>query len=184
MPIRSNDFTPPLATWRANVGTAVAPTKSTRGCNSDQRCAKDTLAEWLRRRPAKPMGSPRVGSNPTGVAFAQALPVGKCNGRARRRTRNCAKTTTLPRAHTHTRGGTRTHNLLLRGEAPYPLGHTGLLGIAARLGSGRATVWRSQDVTELHHCCAARAAKKRLAALLAPQTARRAQEGLCRPGGG
>ena len=32
--------------------------------------AKDTLAEWLRRRPAKPMGSPRVGSNPTGVAIA------------------------------------------------------------------------------------------------------------------
>ena len=29
--------------------------------------ADDTLAEWLRRRPAKPMGSPRVGSNPTGV---------------------------------------------------------------------------------------------------------------------
>ena len=28
----------------------------------------DALAEWLRRRPAKPMGSPRVGSNPTGVA--------------------------------------------------------------------------------------------------------------------
>ena len=28
----------------------------------------DTLAERLRRRPAKPKGSPRVGSNPTGVA--------------------------------------------------------------------------------------------------------------------
>ena len=28
---------------------------------------RDTLAERLRRRPAKPMGSPRVGSNPTGV---------------------------------------------------------------------------------------------------------------------
>ena len=27
----------------------------------------DTLAEWLRRQPAKTMGSPRVGSNPTGV---------------------------------------------------------------------------------------------------------------------
>ena len=27
----------------------------------------DTLAEWLRRRPAKPMGSPCVGWNPTGV---------------------------------------------------------------------------------------------------------------------
>ena len=30
---------------------------------------KDTLAERLRRRPAKPMGSPRVGSNPTGVVY-------------------------------------------------------------------------------------------------------------------
>ena len=30
---------------------------------------KDTLAERLRRRPAKPMGSPRVGSSPTGVVF-------------------------------------------------------------------------------------------------------------------
>ena len=28
------------------------------------------------------------------------------------------------RAPTYTRGGTRTRNLLLRGEAPYPLGHT------------------------------------------------------------
>ena len=33
--------------------------------------ASDTLAERLRRRPAKPTGSPRVGSNPTGVDFAQ-----------------------------------------------------------------------------------------------------------------
>ena len=32
-------------------------------------CNNDTLAEWLRRRPAKPMGSPCVGSNPTGVAL-------------------------------------------------------------------------------------------------------------------
>ena len=31
----------------------------------------DTLAECLRRRPAKPMGSPRVGSNPTGVELMQ-----------------------------------------------------------------------------------------------------------------
>ena len=31
--------------------------------------AEDTLAERLRRRPAKPMGSPRVGSNPTGVGI-------------------------------------------------------------------------------------------------------------------
>ena len=29
-------------------------------------------------------------------------------------------------ARAYTRGGTRTHNLLLRGEAPYPLGHTGV----------------------------------------------------------
>ena len=33
-----------------------------------QEC-RDTLAERLRRRPAKPMGSPRVGSNPTGVVM-------------------------------------------------------------------------------------------------------------------
>ena len=33
------------------------------------RSTKDTLAERLKRRPAKPMGSPRVGSNPTGVVF-------------------------------------------------------------------------------------------------------------------
>ena len=31
--------------------------------------SSDTLAEWLRRRPAKPMGSPRAGSNPAGVAY-------------------------------------------------------------------------------------------------------------------
>ena len=35
------------------------------------RLGQDTLAEWLRRRPAKPMGSPRVGSNPTGVAVGR-----------------------------------------------------------------------------------------------------------------
>ena len=29
----------------------------------------DTLAEWLRRRPAKPVGSAREGSNPSGVVF-------------------------------------------------------------------------------------------------------------------
>ena len=39
------------------------PTKNETNIDSD------TLAEWLRRRPAKPMGSPRVGSNPTGVAL-------------------------------------------------------------------------------------------------------------------
>ena len=34
----------------------------------------DTLAEWLRRRPAKPMGSPCVGSNPTGVVLISHHP--------------------------------------------------------------------------------------------------------------
>ena len=41
--------------------------------------AEDTLAEWLRRRPAKPMGSPRVGSNPTGVVRVQGGFVWKAN---------------------------------------------------------------------------------------------------------
>ena len=46
------------------------------------------MAEWLRRRPAKPMGSPRVGSNPTGVDFTER--VGgrvEMKGRDRRRRR-------------------------------------------------------------------------------------------------
>ena len=34
---------------------------------------RDTLAEWLRRRPAKPMWTPCVGSNPTGVAVRNGL---------------------------------------------------------------------------------------------------------------
>ena len=39
---------------------------------SVKRCMqKDTLAERLRRRPAKPMGSARVGSNPTGVDLSK-----------------------------------------------------------------------------------------------------------------
>ena len=38
---------------------------------------KDTLAERLRRQPAKPMGSPRVGSNPTGVVFIIPAKVNK-----------------------------------------------------------------------------------------------------------
>ena len=43
--------------WAETVGLT-----KTRICSDS-----DTLAEWLRRRPAKPMGSPCVGSNPTGV---------------------------------------------------------------------------------------------------------------------
>jgi hypothetical protein len=35
--------------------------------------ADDTLAEQSRRRPAKPMGSPRVGSNPTGVVYENMI---------------------------------------------------------------------------------------------------------------
>ena len=40
--------------------------------------APDTLAEWLRRRPAKPMWSPRVGSNPTGVALSSPRAATAC----------------------------------------------------------------------------------------------------------
>ena len=44
----------------------------------------DTLAEWLRRRPAKPVGSARVGSNPTGVvysSFSVAMDTQSCYSR-------------------------------------------------------------------------------------------------------
>ena len=43
-----------------------------RATSVDSVMSTDTLAEWLRRRPAKPMGSPRVGSNPTGVDWLEA----------------------------------------------------------------------------------------------------------------
>ena len=36
-------------------------------CSAAQAKQRDTLAEWLRRRPAKPVGSAREGSNPSGV---------------------------------------------------------------------------------------------------------------------
>ena len=49
----------------------------------------DTLAEWLRRRPAKPMGSPRVGSNPTGVESSPAMPALPLHFRPGRRNRRC-----------------------------------------------------------------------------------------------
>ena len=60
-----------------------------------QTCTNDTLAERLRRRPAKPMGSPCVGSNPTGVVSDVALPLHKspayhCKGGTQ---------TTKPRQH-------------------------------------------------------------------------------------
>ena len=38
--------------------------------SSGRQVVMDTLAEWLRRRPGKPMGSPRVGVSPAGVACA------------------------------------------------------------------------------------------------------------------
>ena len=61
----------------SNTNTVNIPYPSTCWCTAmdlqakfalHEQSARDTLAEWLRRRPAKPMGSPRVGSNPTGVA--------------------------------------------------------------------------------------------------------------------
>ena len=64
---------PALHTFIRAVGNVLMQTSS-----SCLRWFKDTLAERLRRRPAKPMGSPRVGSNPTGVVLLmlRSLPCG------------------------------------------------------------------------------------------------------------
>ena len=60
------------------------PQKQTHTSRNRPKVRNDTLAEWLRRRLAKPMGSPRVGSNPTGVALPIANgitnAVSKCKG--------------------------------------------------------------------------------------------------------
>ena len=61
------------ATRKNWKGARVFPLRSARNKYNSYTLQRthpdDTLAEWLRRRPAKPMGSPRVGSNPTGVVF-------------------------------------------------------------------------------------------------------------------
>ena len=55
----------------ANVNTTNLYNQNHKKCfSSVLKClSSDTLAEWLRRRPAKPMESPRAGSNPAGVAL-------------------------------------------------------------------------------------------------------------------
>jgi hypothetical protein len=46
---------------------AIRRIRSVNNASRTSRSSNDTLAEWLRRRPAKPVCSARVGSNPTGV---------------------------------------------------------------------------------------------------------------------
>ena len=58
--------------------------------------ARDTLARRLRRRPAKPMGSPRVGSNPTGVVLCLQLAwrmraARRQRGRPKQSTKRCVQ---------------------------------------------------------------------------------------------
>ena len=59
------------ATRKNWKGARVFPLRSARNKYNSYTLQRthpdDTLAEWLRRRPAKPMGSPCVGSDPTGV---------------------------------------------------------------------------------------------------------------------
>ena len=59
--------------WLRLLDDAVVGMIQVNGSNSGEsfKWSWDTLAERLRRRPAKPMGSARVGSNPTGVVFAR-----------------------------------------------------------------------------------------------------------------
>ena len=64
------------AVWRSTMGAVLRPTASAAAVAGAN---KDTLAERLRRRPAKPMGSPGVGSNPTGVDLQHVGGVGLKN---------------------------------------------------------------------------------------------------------
>lgn len=62
----------PAASWQVASQNRAAQLARAVWCVVSSCCyrkADDTLAERLRRRPAKPMGSPRVGSNPTGVVL-------------------------------------------------------------------------------------------------------------------
>ena len=64
------------------------------------------MAEWLRRLTRNQMGSSRVGSNPTrSVEFSNQLAFYRS------------------RLDENDHDGIRTHNLLIRSQTPYPLGH-------------------------------------------------------------
>ena len=54
------------STYLRLLGVEMLADRLTRSLDQQ---SQDTLAEWLRRRPAKPMCSARVGSNPTGVVY-------------------------------------------------------------------------------------------------------------------
>ena len=65
------------------------------------------MAEWLRRLTRNQMGSSRVGSNPTR------------SGEFFKTTRYSTTKNFVENDH----DGIRTHNLLIRSQTPYPLGH-------------------------------------------------------------
>ena len=91
-----------------------------------------TLAEWLKRRPAKPMGSPRVGWNPacvalpTANAIANAIPKCKCHlhGPNRRQRTTTDKTMTPV--------GFEPTQLALVELGPTPLDHSGKLSCGVK----------------------------------------------------
>ena len=83
------------------------------------------MAEWLRRLTRNQMGSSRVGSNPTrsGSFFF-------CENSLE------LKTFFSQNLDKNDHDGIRTHNLLIRSQTPYPLGHA---TDALRLKKGRYT---------------------------------------------
>ena len=96
---------------------------------------KDTLAERSRRRPAKPMGSPRVGSNPTGVDVAgqwRARSVIACHQQSILLGGLCQTLCPSGREraaeiHGALPAGVRSCHALLPGPVPIPLGHAASL---------------------------------------------------------
>ena len=98
------------------------------------------MAEWLRRRPAKPLGFARVGSNPTGVVISffekktrhklktkEVLP-GFEPGLLDSKSRVITNYTIEPLLVVMIKinyipDGIRTRNLKIRSLTPYPLGH-------------------------------------------------------------
>ena len=74
---------------------------------SHDRNRQAAMAEWLRRLTRNQMGSSRVGSNPTR------------SGEFFKTTRYSTTKNFVENDH----DGIRTHNLLIRSQTPYPLGH-------------------------------------------------------------
>ena len=117
-------------------------------------------------------------TDPDGISQAFAIQNNAKHGRyansvARGAGSRCRILRPQPKRCQTTRDGTRTHNLLLRREAPYPLGHTSVNFKTAELRCGGCSavepLWRLRSLRNLEAIEITRQARHRRAETAHPQ---------------